>query len=158
MLNRASRGESPDDFRLEPVLSPPPPPPSWLLSHSLWSQGLTMPGCPPGCDLCKAAVLWDKMSSIQKDLTPRIQEFIISHFQHFYRKKNRYFLIDIFFGEIRFSPAFLFCRVRGIVRTNLRHRISVTITVLSKTFEWSEVILPCVASFIVCEQHSSSWS
>ena len=71
MLKRASRGESPWDFLLDPdFLSP-----SGSLARppaSLWSQGLTMPGPWAGpVLLCRAAVLWDKMSSMQNDLTPR---------------------------------------------------------------------------------------
>ena len=42
-----------------------------VIITSLWSQGRTIPGPWPGTvDLCRAAVLWDKMSSMQNDRTP----------------------------------------------------------------------------------------
>ena len=73
ILKRASRGESPWDFLLDPDFLSPGPGSLALSPASLWSQGLTIPGpwAGPPVLLCRAAVLWDKMSSMQNDLTPR---------------------------------------------------------------------------------------
>ena len=100
MLKRASKGESSFDLARCLGLA------VTCFCCSASSQGLTIPGL---VFLWRAAVLWDKISSIQNDLTPETSS-------------DKYQLF-----KVESHSTFLLGRVRWIVRNYLRHSSHVTI-------------------------------
>ena len=124
MLKRASKGESSFDFPLCRGLVTC----SWFSASSLWSQGLTIPGLP----LWRAAVLWDKISSIQKDLTPAMD--MIWNISHV--------------SSCLPDNTFLLGRVLAcIVGNYLRHSSHITITIFRQSFQRSTHIISLLSIY-----------